>query len=369
MKHTPLYQAHVELGAQLVEFAGYAMPVRYSSEKVEHMAVRQKAGLFDVSHMGEIFVRGPRASEAVDALLTNNISDAHPGQALYAAMLNEHAGIIDDVVAYKFSREKILICVNASNKEKDAAWIRKIVEERYSHAEAQVEDVSDAYAQLALQGPRAAEILQKIAPFKVEELARFHFCEAKLDVGEVIVARTGYTGEDGFEIFVAPEQAEALWKQLLEVGEPFGLIACGLSARDTLRLEAGMCLYGNDINDDTSPLEAGIGFAVKWNKATPFFGEQALAVQKEQGLSRKLVGLTLSDRNIARSGYEVLDEGSNPIGLVTSGTLSPFLNVPIAMAYVKKPFAEPGTTVYVKVRQNLAVARVTKLPFYKVAKT
>lgn len=365
MKHTPLYNAHVALGAQMVEFAGYAMPVRYSSEKVEHAAVRQNAGLFDVSHMGEIFVRGPRACEAVDVLITNNVSDAHAGQALYGAMLNDNAGIVDDIVAYKFSREKILLCVNASNRDKDAAWIRKVVGERFSPAEAQVDDASDAYAQIALQGPKAEHILVKLVP-NAAEVKRFSFIETKIQFGDMIVARTGYTGEDGFEIFVAPDHAEGLWNHLLEIGNGDGLIACGLSARDTLRLEAGMCLYGNDIDDTTSPLEAGISFAVKWNKSTSFLAQQKL--EAERDVTRKLVGLTLSDRNIARHGYEVFDGDSQKIGVVTSGTLSPTLNVPIAMAYIAKPFAEVGTTVYVKVRQNLAPARVTKLPFYKATK-
>lgn len=370
MKHTPLYEAHVTLGAHMVEFAGYAMPVRYSSEKIEHMAVRRAAGLFDVSHMGEIFLRGPRACEAADILLTNDIKEAEAGQAVYAAMLNDHAGIVDDVVAYKFSPEKILICVNASNRAKDAAWIHKIVDERFSRAEVQVDDASDSYAQLALQGPRAPDILKNfLSPEIVDGIKRFHFCEAKSNLGDLIVARTGYTGEDGFEIFVAPEHAVELWKQLLELGEQYGLLACGLSARDTLRLEAGMCLYGNDINDETTPLEAGIGFAVKWNKHTPFFAKDVLALQKDNGLQRKLVGLNLSDRNIARHGYEVCDAQGNEIGEVTSGTISPFLNAPIAMAYVKKPFAEVGSTVYVKVRQNLAKASVVKLPFYKMNRT
>lgn len=335
MKTTPLYYRHLELGAQMTEFAGYQMPVRYTGDKLEHMAVRQKAGIFDVSHMGEVWVTGPRAEQAMAGLITQDPTKYRPGQAYYGLILNSHGGIVDDVISYKFSSEKFLICVNASNREKDFNWIK-------SHCDAEVQDDSDSWSQIAIQGPEAVAIAAKYLGDEVLAIKRFGFAQ----LGDLIIARTGYTGEDGFEIFVPNNQAVKLWDALAQKATP-----CGLAARDTLRLEAGMCLYGHDINDETSPLEAGLGWCAKNWKAP-------------SETKRRLTGLIMQGAGIARPDYEVCNQAGETIGHVTSGTKTPYLNQAIAMAYIDLPYCYGVLKVNVKIRGRLEPARITKLPFY-----
>lgn len=343
MKRTPLYACHVDLSAQMTDFGGFEMPVRYSGDKVEHMAVRQNVGIFDVSHMGEVRVRGPHAEADLNHLLTNDATRVKNGQAFYAAMLNEKAGIVDDVVAYKVSPEEFLICINAGNRDKDVAWIQKHIP--------YATDESEDWAQIAVQGPDAVDLVASIYGDSVRDIARYHFTGTS-----PIIARTGYTGEDGFEIFVKANDAVALWKKLSRHATP-----CGLAARDTLRLEAGMCLYGNDIDENTSPLEAGLSWIVKLNKVTPFIGQSAL----QKNLNKRLCGLEMIDKGIARHGYEVLSKSGEHIGVITSGTTTPYLNKSIAMAYINKPYFDVGTEIDVKIRDRATAARIVKLPFYR----
>jgi aminomethyltransferase len=348
MKTTPLTQRHIELGAQMTEFAGYQMPVRYTSDRAEHMAVREKAGIFDVSHMGEVWVTGPNAETAISELLNQDASKHSPGRAFYGLILNENLGVVDDVITYKFSPEKFLICVNASNREKDYAWIK-------AHCDAEVRDASDEWAQIALQGPLALEIPlnppfskgEELPPFNkggpggILGIKRYHFTQ----IGDYIIARTGYTGEDGYEIFCPPEKAVALWDELLQYATP-----CGLAARDTLRLEAGMCLYGHELNDQITPWDAGLGNFVNLPPREP---------------RQKLVGLEILSNTIARSDYEVCSENGERIGVITSGTKTPFLNKAIAMAYIDKPYYDMKSPVYIRIRNNLVQASICALPFYK----
>ena len=363
MKRTPLYDCHIRLGAQMTDFGGFEMPVRYSGDKVEHMAVREKVGLFDVSHMGEILIAGPLAEEDINRLLTNDATKMKNGQAFYAAMLNTEGKIIDDVVACKFSAEKFLICVNASNREKDFNWIR----ENCSYAK----DVSDDFAQIAVQGPRALDLVAALSQKELGFLKRYHFVEGKLHLElqttDAIIARTGYTGEDGFELYVPARDAALVWEALLKVGALWGVIPCGLAARDTLRLEAGMCLYGNDIDEDTTPLEAGLDFVVKLNKTIPFIGQDALQKQKLNGIAKKLCGLRVIGKGIARHGYSIHAKTGERIGIVTSGTQTPYLNQAIALGYVNGTFMHPGTEVAVDIRGQLIPAQIVPIPFYKKA--
>ena len=361
MKRTPLYDCHIRLGAQMTDFGGFEMPVRYSGDKIEHMAVREKVGLFDVSHMGEILIAGPRAEEDVNHLLTNDASKMQIGQAFYAAMLNHEGKIIDDVVAYKFSSEKFLICVNASNCEKDFSWIH----ENCNYAK----DVSDDFAQIAIQGPNAIRLVASLSHKEIGSLKRYYFVEGKLKLEQqstdAIIARTGYTGEDGFELYVPVKDATLVWETLLSVGAKWGAAACGLAARDTLRLEAGLCLYGNDIDESTTPLEAGLDFVVKFHKSIPFIGRAALLEQKLHGISKRLCGLEISGKGIARHGYTIHAKTGEQIGVVTSGTLTPYLNRAIALGYVSRAFMSIGTEIDIDIRGRLIAAQITQLPFYR----
>lgn len=353
LRRTPLFDAHRRWGGKLVEYAGWEMPVQYSSLIEEHSAVRTEAGLFDVSHMGELVFEGPGALEACNRLISNDLARVQDGQALYTAILNERGGIVDDVICYRFSAEKILVVANATNREKDLAWLRA--------QGADVRDESDAWALLALQGPKAQSILQAHTEAELASLRFFRFAEAQVAGKATIIARTGYTGEDGFEIFCRPEDAEALWEALLEGGAK----PCGLGARDSLRLEAGLCLYGNELTDEHTPYEAGLGWVVKLDKGD-FVGKAALERQKAEGVARKLVGFTLTERGIPRSGYRVLSGGA-PVGVVTSGTMSPTLKIPIGMAYVPAALTAEGSVFEVEIRNKAVPAQVRKLPFYKRA--
>jgi aminomethyltransferase len=352
LRHTPLYEEHKALGARLVDFAGWEMPVQYEGIKAEHEAVRTAAGLFDVSHMGEVVIRGPQAEEAVQRLVTRDISRLSVGQAGYAAVCYESGGTVDDVLVYR-TPDEFLIVVNASNREKDVAHFREYTED----LDAEVVDESDDWALLALQGPRAVDLLQ---PFTETDLSSIKYY--RYEVGEVggayaVLSRTGYTGEDGFELFVRPNDAPRVWRLLVEAGA----VPVGLGARDTLRLEAGMCLYGNELDADTTPLEAGIGFAVNLEKEQEFVGQEALRREKEEGLKKKLVGFKVEGRGIARHDYPVAVEGET-VGSVTSGTLSPTLGEAIGLALVAPDVEDEFEVV---IRNRPVAARTVPLPFYK----
>ncbi|HEY7725029.1 MAG TPA: glycine cleavage system aminomethyltransferase GcvT [Anaeromyxobacteraceae bacterium] len=354
---TPLYDVHVRAGARLVEFAGWEMPVQYAGILAEHEAVRTRAGLFDVSHMGEVVFRGPRAMEALQRLFTNDLSRCAVGQAMYGCICRETGGIVDDVVAYRRAADDVLVCVNAANRTKDFEWLR-------DHAGgAEVANESDAWAQLALQGPRAAAVLQKLTALRLGSVGTYRFASAEVAGIPCLVARTGYTGEDGFELFCAPDRATRLWEALLEAGAPEGVAPAGLGARDSLRLEVAYRLYGSDMDDGATPLEAGLAWVVKFDKGE-FVGREALVRQREGGLTRKLVGFTLTDPGIPRHGYPVLRDGK-PAGVVTSGTKSPTLHLSIGLAYVPPALAAEGSAFAVEIRGRAAAARVVKTPFYQ----
>src|SRR5438105_6829278 len=352
---TPLYDAHLAASARMVEFAGFDMPVQYAGVLEEHAAVRENVGMFDVSHMGEIVVDGPRALQTAQRLVTNDLSKCSDGQAQYSALCNEKGGVIDDIIVYRHSPSRLFICVNASGREKDFTWMK-------DHAEgARVEQHSDDWAQIAIQGPQAAALVDQLCQPKVIDLAYYHFREATVaGVPGCIVARTGYTGEDGFEVFVPPDGARKLWDTLVAKGAT----PCGLGARDSLRLEVAYRLYGNDMDEDHTPLEAGLGWIVKLDKPGGFVGSDALIRQKKEGLRRKLAGFMLRGKGIARHGYPALSSGKR-VGEVTSGTMSPVLKEPIGLAYLPSELSKEGTPFEVEIRGKPVAAQVIKTPIVK----
>jgi aminomethyltransferase len=358
MKKTPLYGAHRRAGAKMVEFAGWEMPVQYRGVMDEHLAVRTRAGLFDVSHMGEIEIRGPGALELCQKLSANDVSRIKLQQAQYNLLINEKGGIIDDVIFYRIEPTAFLICVNASNSEKDFAWIQK-----QASGDVELENASSRYAQLALQGPLAEKVLQPLTTLPLREMKSFHFAWGDVSSIRCLVARTGYTGEEGFELYCSSAGAESLWNALLQAGRPMGLEPAGLGARDTLRLEKAYPLYGHELDDTTTPLEAGLEWVTKLAKG-PFIGREALLKQKAEGIQRRLVGLELVEPGIARSDYLVFKNGRS-IGRVTSGTKSPSLGKAIAIAYVTIEEAAVGNTVEVEVRGRKVRAQIVSLPFYR----
>jgi aminomethyltransferase len=349
---------HVAAGARIVEFGGWEMPVQYSGIVEEHRAVRSAAGLFDVSHMGEVEVAGPNALESVQRLITNDAAKLAVGQGLYSPMCTPSGGIIDDLTVFRLGEARFLFIVNAATTPKDLAWIAEHVRG------ARINDRSSELALLALQGPRAQAILQRLTQADLSSL-RFFSIAADVEVAGVrcFISRTGYTGEDGFEIAPPWREAPRVWGELMESGRSEGLVPVGLGARDTLRLEAGLMLYGNDIDETTSPLEAPLAWTVKFDKGA-FIGYESLRMQKDQGVSRKLVGFEMAERAIPRHGYRLL-AADEDIGQVTSGTYAPWLNKSVGMGYVAKSFARTGTPIDVEVRGKAARATVTKLPFYK----
>ncbi|OJH38456.1 glycine cleavage system aminomethyltransferase GcvT [Cystobacter ferrugineus] len=357
-RRTPLNDGHRALGARMVDFAGWDMPVQYSSVIAEHEAVRNAVGLFDVSHMGEIEFRGPGALETANRLITNDLSKCADGQALYAGLLNEQGGFVDDVVAYRFSPERILIVVNASNKDKDFAWMQARAEG------VKPVDRSDDYAQIAVQGPKAVALVQRLTPVDLTKIGTYRFAEGPVAGIACIVSRTGYTGEDGFELYCAPGDAEALWKALLQEGQADGVKPCGLGARDSLRTEMKFALYGNDIDDAHTALEAGLGWICKLDKAGGFIGRDALAKQKAEGIQRKLVGFEVTGSGIPRHGYPLLKDGQR-VGEVTSGTQGPSVKKPIGMGYVPVELSGEGSTFDVEIRGRAVPAVVVKTPFWK----
>ena len=357
---TPLYDAHLAASARMVEFAGFDMPVQYAGVLEEHAAVRENVGMFDVSHMGEIVVDGPRALQTAQRLVTNDLSKCSDGQAQYSALCNEKGGVIDDIIVYRFSPGRLFICVNASGREKDFEWMRAHAGDGVA-----VGQRSDDWAQIAIQGPNAPGLVDSLCEPRVLDVPYYHFREATVaGVRGCIVARTGYTGEDGFEVFVPPEGARKLWDALLEKR----VVPCGLGARDSLRLEVAYRLYGNDMDEQHTPLEAGLGWIVKLDKPGGFVGSDALIRQKQEGLKRRLAGFKLTGRGIARHGYPVVKDGQR-IGEVTSGTMSPVLKESIGLAYVPAALAKEGSTFDVEIRGKPVPARVVKTPFVEKIKS
>ncbi len=355
-QRTPLYDIHVNAGARLVEFAGWEMPVQYAGIIAEHQTVRSGVGLFDVSHMGEVIFRGPRALEALGKLFTNDLTKVVDGQAQYGCLCRESGGIVDDVVVYRRAADDLLVCVNAGNRQKDFEWLA-------GHAGgAEVTNESDAWGQLALQGPLAAGLLQRLTQVNLSALRSYRFAKGEVAGIPCLVARTGYTGEDGFELFCASDAAARLWAALMDAGQPEHIAPCGLGARDSLRLEVAYRLYGSDMDDGTTPLEAGLAWVVKLDKGE-FIGREALLRQKEQGLSRKLVGFVLTEPGIPRHGYPVLQDGRK-VGEVTSGTRSPTLGTSIGLAYVPPALAAEGSTFAIEIRGRPVAAKAVKTPFY-----
>ena len=363
LKSTPLNSIHRKLGGRMVEFGGWDMPVQYPAGTVEeHVRTRTHAGLFDVSHMGEIDVRGLDAVAFVNGLVSNDASKLVDGQAQYSALTTPEGTVIDDLLVYRFAEDHLLLVVNAGTTDKDWDWISSHRE----NEDIELRNVSADYCQIAFQGPDALGILQKLTRLPLSEIKYYHFREGEVDGVPAIVSRTGYTGEDGFEVYASPDKAERLWNKSLDAGNfgaDDGVLACGLAARNTLRLEAGMCLYGHEIDETTTPLEANLGWITKLNKGY-FIGRDRLLKQKEEGIGRKLLGFEVTDRGIARDGQDVLIDGQR-VGQVTSGSPAPFLKKNIGMAYVPVEFANEGRAIEIDVRGRRVGAQIVPLPFYK----
>ena len=356
LRRTPFYEQHRAAGAKLVEFAGFEMPVRYTGDVREHQAVRTTAGLFDITHMGEFMVRGAGATAWLDHMVTNHVGGLAVGQALYSPMCRPDGGIVDDLLVYRYADHHMLV-VNASNLTKDFNWLQQHVP-----AGVTLEDHSDATALLAVQGPNAAAILRGHVPDAALELGYYRFTTGDLFGVPATISRTGYTGEDGFELYFHPRHGDSVWNGLIAAGQPHGLELIGLGARDTLRLEMGYMLYGNDIDDTTTPLEAGLGWTVKLAKGE-FHGRDVMVKQKADGLTRKLVGFQLEGRRVPRHGMRIVSDG-RPVGQVASGTFSPSLERPIGMGYVETALAAVGTTLEIEAGSTTLAARVTARPFY-----
>ncbi|MCA0982771.1 glycine cleavage system aminomethyltransferase GcvT [Halobacillus yeomjeoni] len=362
IKRTPLYEEYKKLGAKTIDFGGWDLPVHFSSIKEEHAATRTKAGLFDVSHMGEILIEGKDSLDFLQKMLTNDASKLEPGKAQYTIMCYEDGGTVDDLIVYQLAENRYLLVVNAANREKDYQWLKD-----HQEGDVVITDVSDEYVQLALQGPKAEEILQTLTDTDLSSIKFFRF---EQDVafrgveGKAIVSRTGYTGEDGFEIYLPSSSGADLWQMVLEAGESSGVMPVGLGARDTLRFEANLALYGQELSKDITPIEAGLNFAVKVNKEEDFIGKEVLKKQKEEGPERKLVGIEMLDKGIPRTHYEVLD-GEKVIGFVTTGTQSPSLGKNVGLALLDEPYTKEGTEVTVQVRKRKLKAKVVSTPFYK----
>jgi aminomethyltransferase len=364
MKKTVFHRYHKDLGAKMVPFAGYEMPLEYSGVRNEHISVRTKAGLFDVSHMGEIWVSGPSAFGLVQRITSNDLGKLEPGKIQYTCFPNDSGGIVDDLLVYMYEQDKYLLVVNAANVDKDYNWIMK-----HNQEHATVENASDRIAQLAIQGPLAKEVLQQLTSENLEKLAYYHFITGPLGgKKEVIISNSGYTGAGGFELYMYNEDGPDIWKSIMEAGKPLGLEPCGLAARDTLRLEMGFCLYGNDITEETSPLEAGLGWITKFSPGNDFINRHALEQQKTDGIERRLVGFKLKERGIPRQHYPIFDLNGKPLGEVTSGTMSPMLGEGIGMGYVLRENAAPGTEVLIGIRNKKIPAEVQRPPFYQPSK-
>ena len=358
LKATPLLDLHKELGAKLAPFAGWTMPIQFAGVLNEHTCVRERVGLFDVSHMGEIEIEGKEAKEFLQFLLTNNVERMFDGSIIYSLMCYETGGVVDDLLVYRFSENHYFLCVNASNSDKDYDWI----EEHSSSFNVNVKNTSRKTSQLALQGPDAKNVLQSLCDISLNDLSYYNFKKGIVDDVESIVSRTGYTGEDGFELYLPPEKVSGVFRSLIEQGRQYGIQPIGLGARDTLRIEMGYPLYGNEIDKNPTPLDAGLGWVIKFDKGE-FLGRGALLKQKEEGSPRrKLVGLKLITRGVPRSHYQVI-KNDKFVGEVSSGTFSPTLNTGIGLCYVSKEYSDAGNNLDVKIRDQLAAAEVIKLPF------
>jgi aminomethyltransferase len=362
MKITPFNQFHKDFGGRMVEFAGYEMAVEYAGAGVneEHLNVRNNVGVFDVSHMGEIWVKGPKAFDFVQKVTTNDVAALVPGKIQYSCFPNGKGGIVDDLLVYHYEDQKYLLVVNASNLDKDWAWLNSQNTEG-----AELENASDKTAQLAVQGPNAVAALQSLTDINLSEIVYYTFRTGKFAGVEVIISATGYTGAGGFEIYMFNSDAAKVWTAVFEAGKKFNIKPAGLACRDTLRLEMGFCLYGNDIDDSTSPIEAGLGWITKFTEGNHFIDRQLLEKQKKEGVSRKLCGFEMTEKAIPRHGYDIFDGRGNKIGLVTSGTMSPSLKKGIGMAYVKPEFSKPGSEIFIQIRNKQIRAVTVGLPFYK----
>ena len=359
LKKTALHHIHHKLGAKMVEFAGFEMPVSYSGVNEEHINVRKNVGVFDVSHMGEFFITGKEAEDLLQKVTTNDVSKLYDGKAQYTCMPNEKNGIVDDFILYRFHAEKYMVVANASNIDKDYKWIVK-----HNEFVAKIDDRSDDYSLLAIQGPKAVEAMQSLYEGDLNDIKFYHFAVDQFaGCEDVIISGTGYTGSGGLEIYFKNQYAEKIWNAVIEAGKDFNIKPTGLAARDTLRLEMGLCLYGNDIDDTTSPIEAKLGWITKFTK--DFINANQLKKQKEQGVSRKLIAFLVDGKAIPRHGYNIVDQDSEEIGYVTSGTRSPMLEQPIGLGYVKVGYHRVGDTFYIQIRKRKVSAQVVKLPFYK----
>jgi aminomethyltransferase len=361
MKSTVFYDLHVANGGKMVEFAGYIMPVQFEGVNAEHETVRKGVGVFDVSHMGEFWIKGPEAFELVQRLTSNDVARLDDGKIQYTCFPNDTGGIVDDLLVYRFDELTYLLVVNAANIAKDWAWV-----EKNNIRGAEIYNASDEISQLAIQGPKAQSVLQKLTKTDLNEIPYYTFKKVDIaGVKQVILSNTGYTGAGGFEIYMANADGPAIWKAVMEAGAESGIKPVGLAARDTLRLEMGFCLYGNDINDTTSPIEAGLGWITKFTEGNPFINRPALEKQKNTGVNKMLRGFQMIDKGIPRQHYEICDEKGNVIGEVTSGTMSPSLKIPIGMGYVATAHATIGSFIYIKIREKLLKAVIVKIPFYK----
>ena len=359
MKNTALTHIHEALGAKLVPFAGYNMPVQYEGINIEHETVRNSVGVFDVSHMGEFLLTGPNALALIQKVCSNDAAKLFDGKAQYSCLPNNDGGIVDDLIIYRLNQEKYVLVVNASNIQKDWDWILS-----HNDVGAEMKNLSDDFSLLAIQGPKAAEAMQSLTSVDLENMKYYTFEVADFaGIEHVIISATGYTGSGGFEIYCKNSEVEQVWNKVMEAGKSYGIKPIGLAARDTLRLEMGFCLYGNDINDTTSPIEAGLGWITKFTKE--FTNSENLKKQKDHGTDRKLVAFELDERGIPRHDYDIVDGNGKKIGIVTSGTMSPSLKKGIGLGYVPSVFSDIGSKIYIQIRKNAIPATVVKLPFYK----
>ncbi|MEJ2904751.1 glycine cleavage system aminomethyltransferase GcvT [Pedobacter panaciterrae] len=359
MKNTALTDKHISLGAKMVPFAGYNMPVQYDGINAEHAVVRNGVGVFDVSHMGEFILKGENALDLIQRVTSNDASKLYDGKVQYSCLPNEDGGIVDDLLVYRIDEKTYMLVVNASNIDKDWNWIQK-----FNDKGVEMHNISDKTSLLAIQGPKAAEALQGLTDVDLASMEYYNFVKGTFaGVDNVVISATGYTGAGGFEIYFDNEHADKIWDAIFEAGKPFNMKPIGLGARDTLRLEMGFCLYGNDIDDATSPIEAGLGWITKFTKE--FTNSDALLAQKEAGIARKLIGFEMIDRGIPRHDYEIVDAEGNVIGKVTSGTQSPSLQKAIGMGYISKGMDKEGTEIFINIRNNKIKAKVVKFPFYK----
>ena len=357
MKNVALNDTHISLGAKMVPFAGFNMPVQYSGINIEHETVRKGVGVFDVSHMGEFILKGEGTLDLIQRVCSNDASKLFDGKIQYSCLPNDQGGIVDDLLVYRIDEKTYLLVVNASNIEKDWNWISK-----HNTGGVEMKNISDQTSLLAVQGPKAAEALQSLTDIDLSSMEYYTFQKGVFaGVENVLISATGYTGAGGFELYFDNKDARHIWDEIFKAGEPFGIKPIGLAARDTLRLEMGFCLYGNDIDDTTSPLEAGLGWITRFSKN--FVNSANLAVQKQNGVERKLVGFEMIERGIPRHDYEILDADGNLIGKVTSGPQSPTLQKAIGMGYVKTPYSKEGSDIFIKIRENNVLARVVKVPF------